>query len=874
LILLGCVAASPKPSAKAPPATRPAETIDDPSPLDQSESPDAPVPYLSGEEAIKTFQLPPGYSAQLVAQEPMVEHPVNLAFGPDGRLWVCEMRGYMPNYEAVGEQEPVGRISVLEDTDGDGRMDKSTVFLDGLVMPRAIGLARDGVLVGAPPNLWFCRDTDGDGKADEKTIITADFGDGYNPEAMPNGLMYGIDNWIYCSSWNTRLKDAGASFSKDIIPIAGQFGISQDNLGRQYFNTNSSYLRADLLPSHYTIRNPHFRGSGVNLHLYADQECWPAHPATMNRGYRAGFLRDGRLREFTAACGPAIYRDKVLGGDFENNAFVCEAAANFVRRAIVKEDGISLSAANAYDKKEFLASTYERFRPVNTYTGPDGALWVVDMHHGILQHRLSLTPYARNKYEKRRLNKHLNTGRIYRIVKDGATLHPTPRLSKAKSADLIAALSHSNGWWRDTAQRLLVERNYSGAAGPLKKLATSGENPLGRMHALWTLEGMRRLDANTVRAAFADADWRVRVTALRTAEFLLAVGRADEVVPDLLQLAGDADPQVKLQFALTVSAIGTKESDAALAIAMKDVDDRTIRDAAVTGLRSRELDFAERLLSDPAWSAPTAGHREMLVALTQATVVEAKPKRVTRLLDLAVGATDWRREAIVKGIANIAAAKPPRKPVMLDAEPAALVALFQSPEKSVQKRLETAHTMLVWPGKPGYEPPPPPQPLTASQQVRFEEGKLVYAKTCIQCHKADGLGLAGMAPPLASSEWVLGTEERMVRIILNGLRGPITVNGERWSLDMPHLAVLSDLEIAAVLTFVRRSWENTANAVEPQAVARIRTQLNGLKEAWTERELLKLDFPDERPSNMKWPTSQHVYPQPSLVKQVPRPPRQ
>jgi mono/diheme cytochrome c family protein len=293
----------------------------------------------------------------------------------------------------------------------------------------------------------------------------------------------------------------------------------------------------------------------------------------------------------------------------------------------------------------------------------------------------------------------------------------------------------------------------------------------------------------------------------------------------------------------------------------------------VSGLRARETEFAERLINDARWSQPATGRQEMLVALSHATVVEAKPKNVVRLLDLAAAAGDWREQAIVKGIFNVANIKPPRNPVVLQSEPPSLLALFGSRDNETLKRLKTAHHMLVWPGKPGYEPPPPPDPLTAPQKARFESGRDVFARTCIQCHKADGMGLQGMAPPLVGSDWVLGAEQRIIRIVLNGLRGPVTVNGESWNLDMPNLAVLSDSEIAAVLTFVRRSWENAAKPVEPETVARIRAELNGRKEAWTESELLKLDFPDERPRHMRWPTTQHVYPQPSLVKPAPpRPP--
>src|SRR5262245_22011123 len=177
------------------------------SPRGAEPAPADPVPCLTAEEAIKTFKLPPGFRVEVVATEPMLEHPVALSFGPDGRVWVAEMRSYMPDPDGKGENEPTGRISVLEDTDGDGRMDKSTVFLDGLTLPRAILATRGGALVASPPNLMFCKDTDGDGKADTTEILATDYGNRGNPEHQPNGLLPDIDNWIYNANYSKRLKN-------------------------------------------------------------------------------------------------------------------------------------------------------------------------------------------------------------------------------------------------------------------------------------------------------------------------------------------------------------------------------------------------------------------------------------------------------------------------------------------------------------------------------------------------------------------------------------------------------------------------------------------------------------------------------------------
>jgi mono/diheme cytochrome c family protein len=658
--------------------------------------------------------------------------------------------------------------------------------------------------------------------------------------------MYGLDNWVYSAAYGKRFRDAGSGpavgskWLSDVIPIGGQFGITQDDVGRQFFNTNSNYFRGNLVPPQYTIRNPHYRGSGANVEIDHDQACWPAHPAAVNRGYRAHWLRDGRLREFTAACSPCIYRGGLFGAEYEGNAFVCEPTSNFVRRSIVSSpDGVTLTAKNAYDRHEFLTSTNERFRPVNLYTGPDGALYVVDMAHGILQHRLSLTAYLRNKYHKRELDQHLMDGRIFRIYPEGATLYPRKDLRKAKSSELVELLAHPNGWWRDTAQRLLVERNDSSIAPRLKALLKNSDSPVARIHALWTLEGMRRFDPSAARAALGDRDPEVRAMAIRAAEPLLYSPLRTAILPDVLKLADDPAPRVRLQFALTVSEIGTPEADAALARLLATGDDLYTRDGAVSGMRGRELEFLQRLLADAAWADRTRGRTEMLAALANAVTAEGNPRRVDRLLTAMAAQTDalaWRRAAMAKGVTEVATARPKRRPIMFAAEPAALASLAGSLDPAA-----AAH--FVWPGKPGYVPPPPPVPLTPEQQATFEVGRQVYATVCVQCHKPDGMGLTGLAPPLVGSEWVLGPEQRVVRIVLSGLRGPVTVNGDSFNLDMPSLAALSDQQIAGALTFVRRSWDNGADPVDPRTVARIRAETHGRLEAWTERDLLKLNLP-------------------------------
>jgi glucose/arabinose dehydrogenase len=483
-----------------------------------------PAPALSPDEALKTFKLQPGFRMELVASEPLVEAPIAMAFDPDGRIWVVELRGYMPNLDGVGEQNIPGRIVILEDTNHDGRMDKRTVFLDNLIMPRALALVRGGALVAEPPRLWFCRDTDGDGKCDQKTEVAADYGDQKNPEHTANGLVLDRDNWIYNLSHPYRYRFSRGEWIRQPDVNRAQWGLAQDDFGRLFYTSNSDQLRGDLVPSQYLKgRPPGAKPSAIAAKIASDQTVWPGrvNPG-VNRGYEPDTLRpDGTLWKFTAACGTSIYRGDLFPADFYGNAFVCEPAGNLVRRNLLLEQDGLITATNAYFNSEFLTSTDERFRPVNTYTGPDGALYIVDMYRGLLQHRLYVTTYLRKQAEERGLDKPLDQGRIYRVVPENKPRGKPPASTKASDEQLVRTLSHPNGWWRDTAQRLLIERGSSAVVPELKQIVHASPNMVTRLHALWALEGMEQLDSDLISTALLDSAPKIRAAAVRISEPLI-----------------------------------------------------------------------------------------------------------------------------------------------------------------------------------------------------------------------------------------------------------------------------------------------------------------------------------------------------------------
>lgn len=784
-------------------------------------------------EEKQSFELAPGFRIELVASEPLVQDPVVTQIGPDGRLWVVEMRGFMASMDGKGEELPVGRVVVLTDADGDGTMDQSTVFADHLVMPRALMLVGDGALVGAPPKLWYFRDTNGDGRADEKTEVAGDFGwvnnplnpELGNPEQAANSLLWASDNWIYAAHYTRRFRFEHGKFNAGVTTYRGQWGLAQDDDGHLFYNSNQDPLRADLLPSQYTGRNPnHDPCGGVNVQIYSDQLVWPArvNPG-VNRGYRREVLREnGRLKEFTAACAPHIYRGGLFPGEFSGNAFICEPAGNLVKREILTAMNGTLAAKAAYPQSEFLASNDERFRPVNLTTGPDGALYITDFYRGVLQHRESFTTYLRSYSEERGLDQPLHLGRIWRVVPAGAKPSAKTALHTETPPQWVAYLESPNSWWRETAQRLLVERGDLGIAPALKRLASSGATEMSRVHALWTLDGLHQLDAEIATGALRDPAPRVRAAAVRLGENFLRTPDRRRVLAALIGMSGEPAPLVQQQLALTLGEAADKEADLAMAELVRRAPQNVfLLDAALSGLGGREIDLLEQLVSHPSTDDV------LLRALSRCAFASRDSGTVERLLALI--ASSSKAPAMLDGILATAATTA-KKPVKFKAEPAALVQIKDS-------RLPKATALMTWPGKPGAKAEPPLAPLTAAQQARYETGRQLFTGVCAACHQPHGRGLDGVAPPLVDSEWVLGPEQRLVRIVLHGLTGPLSVKGRTYRLDMPALGAFNDEQISGILTYIRREWEHAAPPVEPETVQAIRLATADRHEAWVGEQL-------------------------------------
>jgi len=566
----------------------------------------ADSPALAAEDALKTFYMPPGYHVELVASEPLIQEPVALDWDLEGRLWAVEMPGFMADIRGSNEHDPIGRVVVLEDTNSDGRMDKRTVFADGLVLARSLKVLDRGILVAEPPNVWLMRDTNGDLRVDTKERITDHYGrfEG-DPQNNANGFYWGLDNRMYTagqSNIQLRLKDGVFEVQQTLS--RGEWGVSQDDGGRTYRNTNESALHVDLVQTSYYARNPNLPRTRGSYERLADDNpelntVWPVRPNPgTNRAYQVGIDReDGSLARFTSVCAPLVYRGDRLPADVYGNVFVAEPAANLVSRLILSDDGTMIRARKAYDRGEFLASTDERFRPVFLTNAPDGTLYIADMYRGIIEHRISVTEYLRDQISSRKLDRPTSYGRIYRVVHDSTRRDTANPFARASSGQLVDALAHPNGWRRDTAQRLLVERGARSEVPNLTKLATAAADWRTRLHALWILDGLDAIQPATVMAALQDGNRDVRVSAIRLAERWLGEN-GHPIQAALLKRLDDSDWAVHQQLAASIGALpaGARES-AALEVLDRYANDPVVMDAAMSGLRGSESIVLERLLA-------------------------------------------------------------------------------------------------------------------------------------------------------------------------------------------------------------------------------------------------------------------------------------
>ena len=443
--------------------------------------------------SLDSYILEDGFNLEVIAAEPLLKAPVAIDFDAKGRVWVAQMPGYMNDLQGSGEEDPSGSIVILEDLDNDGIADHSKVFMDSLVMPRALAHVYGGLLYAEPPYLWFVDIKDD--KPVNKVLVDSIYAVEGNPEHQPNGLELNIDNWIYNAKSNFRYRRKAGKWEKEPTTFRGQWGITHDNFGRLYYNDNSRILLGDYALPNTFINNKYFTPkSSLDKLLTSDQRVYPVFAGSVNRGYAKGVLNaDSILVNATAACSPLVYRGGEFTESYDENVFICIPEGNLVKRALLTFTGDSVIAKQAWQEKEFITSTDEGFRPVSLKNGPEGSMYIVDMHRGMIGHHAYMSPYLRDKAKAKELDTIINFGRILKVAHENSTADKIPDFNALNGSELVKLLSNDNGWIRDRAQHFLIFKEAIDVIDEVKDVALNSENQWSQIHALYVLEGLNAL---------------------------------------------------------------------------------------------------------------------------------------------------------------------------------------------------------------------------------------------------------------------------------------------------------------------------------------------------------------------------------------------
>jgi putative membrane-bound dehydrogenase-like protein len=577
------------------------------------------------EASLKSLRVEPGFKVELVASEPLVKDPIAFDWAADGRLWVLEMGDYPLG--ADGHGKPGGVVRILEDTDGDGRYEKSTTFLEGLGIPAGIMAWRNGVLVGCAPDIFYAEDRDGDGRADHREVLFTGFTEG-NPQHRVNGFEMGLDGWVYGANGDSggtvrslktgrKVGISGRDFR--FRPDTGEFeaesgqtqyGRHRDDWGRWFGNNNPNWAWHYVLANRDVRRNPHYASPDPRHTLEPETRVYPA-SITFAR-----FNDLSMANQVTSANSPTPYRDELFGPWFATSLFVSEPVHNVVHRMVLEPDGVTFRGRRGPNGsgREFLASSDNWFRPTMLKTGPDGALWVADMYRAVIEH----PEWIPDDWEKRLdLRAGSEQGRIYRVFPVDKRPRPIPRLDRLDEAGLVAALDSPSGWQRDTAHRLLLHRGGTAAVAALRELALRTKRPQTRVQAVWALVDLGCLDESSAMAGLTDPDSRVREAVVEAVEPLLR--KSDAVAEAVLRLSDDPEARARFRVALLLGNWDDHRAGEALArLARRDGKDFWTRAAILCSAMPHVPALLGGLLGGEGAGEPPPEMVEPLLALAGA----------------------------------------------------------------------------------------------------------------------------------------------------------------------------------------------------------------------------------------------------------------
>jgi putative membrane-bound dehydrogenase-like protein len=549
---------------------------------------------------------------------------------------------------------------MLEDGDGDGRYDHADVLVDGLLWPTAIACYRGGVFVADAPDLWYFKDTDGDGKADVSRKVITGFSVS-NVQGLVNSLHWGLDGWIHGAT-STSGGELRRTDEPDAAPVdvrgrdfalhpetleiratsgGAQHGMSFDDWGRKFCSSNSDHIQLVMYEDRYLARNPRMAAPGPRKSIAADgpqAEVFRISPSEPWRVVRTrlrvqqlvpGPVEGGGRAAgyFTGATGVTVYRGDAWPETYQGNAIVGDVGSNIVHRKVLEPAGVELIANRAEPGREFFASRDTWFRPCQFLNAPDGTLCVLDVYREVIEHPASLPPIIKQHLD---LTSGRDRGRVWRIAPDGFEQPAPPRLGEMTTTELVATLAHTNGWHRDTALRLLAERQDESAVAPLRTLAAKSDLALGRMYAAHALANQGALSLDDVLVAMSDVHPGVRQHGVRLGEAMLA--ECDVLRARLAEMAGDDDLMVRYQVAFSLGEMPGESAYAALAtIARRDSGDGWMRMAVMSSLATGAGDVFADVIRDEAFRRSASG-QQMLGDLLAQIAAEGGETEAARLL--------------------------------------------------------------------------------------------------------------------------------------------------------------------------------------------------------------------------------------------------